>query len=490
MKIQHPVLDRLRDLGAQRKSGCLLLTRREEEVRFYFGDGLIDAAHSSVEDLRLGQTLVNARLVRPTTLKRLLRRSRKMGRSLGEVALELNLVRRSEMHRMLLRQIVQILKRCLDVDFKDEGFEPLERVFRYPCRVPLDALVLNLARERSRRLVCSDSQRLQIAEREEAEWNRLPWRPEEAAVITKLRVPHAVSELEEDLPMKDREVRLVLGTLLQAGLIEASPQAPGFPAESSGNSVPVGIDDLDWMMPQLNDRFRSQQLEIVRDPHSFVSEQFKSLKIRLNGATLDAPPQVIGVSSPVMGDGKSLVCSNLALCFSQDPGKRVVLVDCDLRKPTAQDYLGVPSDPGLTHYLTESTLHPSFFIRRFRDLYVITAGRVADNPVELLSQDRMAQLVEYLRKEFDIVVLDCPPFEPISDVQILSKLTDGVVLVVRSGRTPYSSAERALKEFDPQKMLGVVFNDVPPVVFNTYYSYGYYYGDKEAYPYARKDEPR
>ena len=124
-------------------------------------------------------------------------------------------------------------------------------------------------------------------------------------------------------------------------------------------------------------------------------------------------------------------------------------------------------------------------MKRVRNLFVMPAGRAVDNPVELLALDRMEELIDNLRREFDTVIVDCPPLEPISDARILAKLTDGIVLVVRSGRTPYSSAERALRNIDSQKLLGVVLNDVRPMLFNTYYNYGYYhYGRDNGYPYS------
>jgi Mrp family chromosome partitioning ATPase len=103
--------------------------------------------------------------------------------------------------------------------------------------------------------------------------------------------------------------------------------------------------------------------------------------------------------------------------------------------------------------------------------------------VELLLQAKMRGLVEYLKTEFDTIILDSPPLGPISDGRILTGLADGLIMVVRCGKTPYTSVERALKVIDWQKFLGVVFNDVKPMLFHTQYDYSlYHYGRQSLYP--------
>ena len=117
----------------------------------------------------------------------------------------------------------------------------------------------------------------------------------------------------------------------------------------------------------------------------------------------------------------------------------------------------------------------------------MTAGRTVDNPVELLADKRMHALIEYLRKEFDTVVLDLAPLEPIADARVVCRLVDGVIMVIRRAKTPYSAVENAFKTLDRSKFLGVVFNDVKPQPFHTYYDHHYYdYGKASHYPYSLK----
>ncbi|MGH9341258.1 MAG: hypothetical protein ACRD1R_17085 [Acidobacteriota bacterium] len=122
---------------------------------------------------------------------------------------------------------------------------------------------------------------------------------------------------------------------------------------------------------------------------------------------------------------------------------------------------------------------------------MITAGAVAENPIELLSHPRMGDLIKYLKTEFDTIILDSPPLQPISDARILSHLSDGPIMVVRTGQTPYGSIEKALKSISPKKFLGVVLNDVKPIKYQTNFDHRYYqYKNDSHYPYARNGGKR
>jgi capsular exopolysaccharide synthesis family protein len=176
-----------------------------------------------------------------------------------------------------------------------------------------------------------------------------------------------------------------------------------------------------------------------------------------------------------------LISTNLALSFSKEIGRRVLLLECDLRNPTVSEKLGIPLDPGLYQYLLEG-LEPQCCMRKVDNLYVMTAGEVADDAVELLSLARMKELMRFLRREFDTVIVDAPPLLPVADARLISTLTDATVMVIFQGRTAYSSTERAVEMLDRKKMLGVILNGVKSTGLAGYYNYSHYY----AYPYARK----
>ena len=138
-------------------------------------------------------------------------------------------------------------------------------------------------------------------------------------------------------------------------------------------------------------------------------------------------------------------------------------------------------------YLQNGHLHPHCYMRRLDKLYIMTAGGVADHPVELLSLGKMRELIKYLKTEFDTIILDATPMVPISDARVLVGLSDGVIMVARRGKTSTSSLERAFKVLDLKKLMGVVFNDVKPMLFHTHYNPAYYiYGKQGLYPGATK----
>jgi capsular exopolysaccharide synthesis family protein len=190
---------------------------------------------------------------------------------------------------------------------------------------------------------------------------------------------------------------------------------------------------------------------------------------------------VITISSPNMQDGKSLISANLALSFSLDRDARVIVVDCDLRNPTLDKYLAVPGEPGLLQYLDNGHLGPYCYVRRLNNLFFLTAGGVTESPVEMLSMNKMKDLIEYLRKDFDRIILDVPPLLPITDARIVTALSDALILVVRVGKTPYNSVENAFKVLDRNKLLGVVLNDVEAMPFHSDYQGYYRYGNERVY---------
>ena len=144
------------------------------------------------------------------------------------------------------------------------------------------------------------------------------------------------------------------------------------------------------------------------------------------------------------------------------------------------------AEPGLLGYLENDYLQAHCFMRRLGRMFFMTAGGVSSNPVELLSSARMQDLIAYLKTEFDMVILDCPPFGPISDAQVLTGLADGLLMVVRCGKTTYGTMEKAFRSFDRSKLVGMVFNDVKPMMFNTQYHYRYYhYRNRQHYPYGK-----
>ena len=309
--------------------------------------------------------------------------------------------------------------------------------------------------------------------------SHLAWYPEELSVLSELKCPKTLQSLASATGLEYVNLRKILNVLHTLKLIEV---VEGIQCESAAEET-TGLPRRDrfpfeHLTPEVQNMACSQKLEVLHNESSFISEQFKTLKVRISEFKPEQPVKVIAVSSPHPGDGKSLVSVNLALSFSKDSGRRVILVDCDMRNPSLNKYLGISPEPGLIGYLENRHLQPQCYVRRLERLYIMTAGGTTANPVELLSLDRMRELIDYLKTEFDVIILDTPALVPISDARILNGFADGHLMIVRRGKTPCRLIGHALKVLDPQKFIGVVFNDVKPMWFHTQYGYRYYH-----YPY-------
>jgi protein-tyrosine kinase len=191
-------------------------------------------------------------------------------------------------------------------------------------------------------------------------------------------------------------------------------------------------------------------------------EQFHNLRSRLHQIQEKVAIRSVIVTSALPGEGKSFVVSNLALALSRQNGKRVLLVDADLRAPRIHSVLGVSSSPGLTDYLLgESDERSIIQWSSTANLFFLPCGRQVDNPLDLLGDNRLKALLERVNPLFDWILLDTSPALPVSDARLLAGVCDGVLLVVRAGSTRYDLAYRAKQEFQ-NKVLGVILNRAEP----------------------------
>ena len=214
-------------------------------------------------------------------------------------------------------------------------------------------------------------------------------------------------------------------------------------------------------------------------PKSQISEAFRALRTSLLLSQADHPPQVILVTSALPREGKTTAAVNLAVTLAQ-LGDRTLLMDSDLRKPGIRRALNltIGKEVGLSSYLAGvSTLdevtvpHPTI-----NNLVALTTGPVPPSPADLLSSHRMREAIVELRHRFKFIVIDSPPVMAATDPVILSALTDGVLLVVRSGETPKEAFTRTRDLLAAVKcrLLGVVLNAVDSSAPDYYYSYRYY----------------
>lgn len=196
-------------------------------------------------------------------------------------------------------------------------------------------------------------------------------------------------------------------------------------------------------------------------PESNVAEQYRSLRTRLAQSENGRQYRALIVTSPSAGDGKTLTALNLALTMAQEFHKRVLVVDADLRKGCLHRLLNLPASPGLCEVLTgEATLEEALVSLPDYHLTVLPAGGPTGQPAEMLGSAEMRRALDLLRTQYDRILLDTPPVLALADVGVLAPMADGVLMVVRAGRTSRPTIDRALQEVHSTPVVGLVLNDV------------------------------
>ncbi len=216
--------------------------------------------------------------------------------------------------------------------------------------------------------------------------------------------------------------------------------------------------------------------------NSPLSEGFRNLRTSVLLSTAGRPPRSLAFVSAEPGEGKTTICNNLAITLAE-LGKRVLVVDGDMRRPSVHDFFHVNRAPGLVNYLTDNVdwrtlVQPS----GLKGLDCLVCGTTPPNPSELLSSDRMRALIDDASAAYDLLLLDAPPLLNVADGRILSTMVEGAILVVKGGITPRDMVRRAeIYVMDVgAHLLGVVLNDVDMCRDGYYYSaYGYYFRGAE-----------
>ena len=209
-----------------------------------------------------------------------------------------------------------------------------------------------------------------------------------------------------------------------------------------------------------------KQKTLVGGNISFAAaEAYKLLRTKLQFSFVDGSGcRVIGISSALSGEGKTLSAVNLAYSISQ-LGKRVLLIDCDMRRPSLAEKLPIKKTPGLSDYLVgqiqaDHLIQLCGILEDEQAFHAISSGRTPPNPMELLSSARMEKMMQLLRENYDYILLDLPPVGEVSDALVAAKLVDGMLLVVRHNYCDRIALNNAVRQFEfvDAKILGVVFN--------------------------------
>lgn len=216
------------------------------------------------------------------------------------------------------------------------------------------------------------------------------------------------------------------------------------------------------------------------DSKSVVAEQIRMIKTNIEFASIaNNNLKSIIITSPEISDGKSTVSANLAIAWAQS-GKRVLFVDADLRRPTLHATFNLPNNNGLTSVLSgKSSLETAIEQTAVENLDVLVSGIIPPNPAELLGSQQMEQLIRWGEVNYDLLIMDTPPVTLVTDSQILSSKVNGVVIVVRYGKTQKTTTKRAIEliEHVEGNILGVVARSTQKEAAG--YGYGYGYGQED-----------
>ena len=207
-------------------------------------------------------------------------------------------------------------------------------------------------------------------------------------------------------------------------------------------------------------------------PKSIDAEAYRSLRSNIEYSSFDDEYRVIVVTSSVPGEGKSTTSGNLAIALAQS-GNSVLLVDCDMRKPSIHKNFKISNAAGTAELLLRKKLFEEVANNYNENLTIITAGKIPPNPSEMLASRAMTAFIEEMKKEFKYIILDTPPLQAVTDAQVLSTKADGVLLIVRAGSTKremvFNSVDLIKKV--QGKVIGTVLNGVENKK-NNYYYYG------------------
>ncbi len=277
-------------------------------------------------------------------------------------------------------------------------------------------------------------------------------------------------------PVQNTLLAAALGLMLAAGIV--------FLIEYLDDTI-KSVDDVEQVLqlPVVGYIAKMQyssdsdeRLYVVRQPRSPVAEAFRSLRTNLEFSSVDKPLRRLLVTSPSPNDGKTTIAANLAAIMAQG-GKRVILLDADMRKPQVHRFLGVSNRVGLSD-IFRGSIPVSMILQtsdRAKDVTVVTSGSLPPNPTELLASSRMDQILQELGERGDMMVIDGPP-SLVADVQVLASKVDGVVLVVQPGHTHVDEARATLEQLarTGAHVIGVIFNRIPRDRFYYYGGYRYY----------------
>jgi capsular exopolysaccharide synthesis family protein len=280
---------------------------------------------------------------------------------------------------------------------------------------------------------------------------------------------YAPPEMEHAREVVD-ESRVAVATEMPPAGIPLTSAMPSFASPFSLDALLARCPQMQWKPDE------KTMLFFNGDDNARGTEEFRTLRSRLYHTREKMALKKILVTSALPKEGKSFTSANLAQVMVRQHGRRVLLIDADLRGPRLHMMLGTSASPGLSDYLQGK--NDEFAIMQqgpMENLFFIPSGDQISDPSELVANGRLQFLLQRVEALFDWIIIDSPPAVPVSDASVLSKACDGVLMVVRSNATPVDMATRARHEFPDQALIGVVLNgtDQDALPYSRYYYEAY-----------------
>ena len=266
----------------------------------------------------------------------------------------------------------------------------------------------------------------------------------------------------------------------QIGVLKSLPleksKKKGKQRQTKDNVVPFANRIYPIAGPKLD-----YNLVVFHSPRSIEAELFKVLRTNLLFPANGKPPKSILVTSAIPGDGKSLVSSNLAISIAQGIEEHVLLIDADIRKPSIDRYFDLGAVEGLSEYLSAGHDVSNKFVKTpIEKLTLLPAGCPPENPTELLTTQKMKTLIKEVTQRYEdrYIIIDSAPPSVAPETSAIANYVDGIILVIKSGKTPRAAISEVIEQLGKDKIQGLVLNHSSQVI-KKYYGYGKSYYEKK-----------
>jgi non-specific protein-tyrosine kinase len=315
--------------------------------------------------------------------------------------------------------------------------------------------------------------------------------------LTEAQSVSSIDQVEYAIPDPQPVKPKVLQNTLLATLVGLMLVAGGVVAQEALDDSIKTPDDItrNFKLPVLG-VIDHHKIEVknpisLSEPRSPTAEAYRTLRTNVNYTSVDRPLHTLMITSSESGEGKTTTVANLGVVMAQN-GKRVIIADCDLRHPRVHAYFGMANKNGMTELLAQETIQINGANRatKVEGLSVVSSGSLPPNPAELLGSRKMQSVLETIRQKADIILVDTPPTLAVTDAAVLAPTMDGVLIIVRPGKTRIRALRQTLDQMNQvnARVLGVILNNVETRFssygyhyryYRDYSAYQHYYGDKD-----------